>query len=107
MSLYCVGKHTPIAGILAHRVIELLGPGPVIVDPNRLWWKSKLNDIMLTENFELVHPTTAARVLYEEKYGISISDQLAIEDFIVHCNDVSEIQIPYSFMQPSSPALYY
>lgn len=96
MSMYCIGKKTPIVSFLAWRIIKTIGFGEMLFDPNRRWWTRRLIDIIKTEKFTLPTISLLDRELYASKFGIPISDQLRLEQFILS-QDTLDFEIPYEF----------
>jgi len=95
MSLFCLGRHTPIAGVLATQVIKLIGLGKFRCPDAFSSWKMQTLD-RFTELFstDKVHVTQSARFLFAHKYNISVELQLSIERFILSCHSLEELYIP-------------
>lgn len=90
-SLYCNAKYTPIGGILAYRLIELLGEGPIILEQHNSWWEEKLVRRFSRETFEFILPKMDSRLLFSNIYGISIQQQINIENYIMNCKSIIEL----------------
>jgi hypothetical protein len=100
MSLYCQGKHTPIAGKLALKILQIIGPGGIrIGEGNAWWWNERIAKMLETETFAPVDVDLRSRDLYEQLYGISVRDQLSIEDHISRMTKFEDLEIPYQFME--------
>jgi len=99
-SLYVTGRFTPVAGHLAYKMLHRLSKSPIMTCTD--YWKSRIynlfNTIECTEPVINYHD----RVLYSQKFGIPISDQLLLERFIMSCPDNNEMFIPYQFMNNCS-----
>jgi len=90
-SLYCQGKNTPIAGILAYKILTLLGSGDIRYEPWTQWWEMQINEVFNREEFVYVEPTMNARLLYSERFGINIDLQLDIENIIKNAQSIFEL----------------
>lgn len=93
-SLYCLGKHTPIASVLSLKIINTLNEKyPRLVaqydEINRYWelWIHKMVDHNL---FVPVEITLNARKLYADLFHITINQQLEIEKSIQCCEDITD-----------------
>jgi len=99
MSLYCTGKHTPIASVLAMKVMELIGPGITILEPGTWYWKANLLNLAKTETFESVEITNRSRNLFADYYHVPICDQLEIEKFYRSASTLEELSTEIMFMR--------
>jgi hypothetical protein len=106
MSAYTVGQHTPILAFLAYKIIKIIGEGKFIIDPNRRFW---LHNII--RHWKPLDATPVVclenRVLYEEKFGIMIQDQLEMERGIMQATTLNDLHLHYRFMNYSDPCLCY
>jgi hypothetical protein len=103
MSLYCLGKNTPIAGILSSRIIKQiklkypgLKPSEVF---NTDWWYTQVYKQIVedkNQDFLPVPVTDLSRQLYCDKYGISLIEQLEIEKLILESDDLIHEVFPYT-----------
>jgi len=94
MSLYCLGKHTPIAGKLALKVLEIIGEGGVVLDPSNVWWEKNIAEIYKNETFKKVDISDASRALYVENYGITLEEQLLCEGIIDRATRLEDLSFP-------------
>lgn len=101
MSLYCLGKHTPIASVLSLKVLELIGDGGIILEPGNAWWEKNLLELHKNEVFKPVEITYKSRALYENKFKIPISDQLDIEKAIKSAKCLDDLCFDYWLMDKS------
>jgi hypothetical protein len=101
MSLYCQGKHTPIAGKLALKVLEIIGEGGVIVPGNRWWWLNVVGSFE-GQTFNPVEVTERSRVLFQEKFDVPIHDQLQLEAIISRATTLHDLDLDYSFLETSN-----
>jgi len=104
MSLFCLGKDTPIAGALALRVLTIIGPGGQILDPHNKWWDMNLLELSQKEVFEERPILTRSRVLFEERFGVPLDTQFALEKSIRAATTLEELFLPWSFMANSYSA---
>jgi len=101
MSLYCIAKNTPISSVLAYSMLKLLGPGPILIDPNRKWWRSQLIASFKSVIIEEPIISMKSRALFCEKYGISIEFQYLMEKYIRNAKCLDELAPQFYFMNQS------
>jgi hypothetical protein len=101
MSLYCIGKHTPIAAELAYRVMTLIGAGDIILEPGTLYWKSNIMKLAESEVFRPPVITRRSRELFWEKYGFLPEEQVEMECKIRRARTLQELSLPRRFMETS------
>jgi len=104
-SLYCLGKHTPIAGKLALKMIHLLGPGRTVMEDQNVWWETQVMALEPNKNFLPVQITAKSRELYFERFHISIEDQVRIELQIENATTLEQLFIEYQFMTVAIPSV--
>jgi len=94
-SLYVTGRYTPIAGTLAFVMLRRLRNEEMIID--RGFWRCEISNIF--HKIPLVAPVISHsdRFLYSMKFGIPISDQILLENYLMDLK-TEEVYIPYSFM---------
>jgi len=94
-SLYVTGRYTPIAGTLAFVMLRRLRNEEMIID--RGFWRREIFNIF--HKIPLVAPVISHsdRFLYSMKFGIPISDQILLENYLMDLK-TEEVYIPYSFM---------
>jgi len=100
-SLFIQGKYTPIASILAYKILKLLGPGPMLVDPGESWWNFYILDLTKLPNFHLVDILLDDRLQYYHAFGIGLDSQLIIEKFLLKAGTIEELEIYYPLMNLS------
>lgn len=104
-SLYCLGKHTPIAGKLALKMIQLLGPGRTTMEDQNVWWETQVMALEPNKNFQPVDITIKSRELYFERFRITIDDQVRIELQIENATTLEQLFIDYQFMDFAVPSM--
>jgi len=103
MSLYCLGKYTPIAAVLSVTLINYIKKNFPKANHNnvkidRWWYNERLFKQLekLKDDFP-IKVTQEARQFYATRFKISIADQLLIEKQIIESPDpinfVSDIQL--------------
>jgi len=105
MSTYVLGKHTPILGPLCSKIISLIGFGPMLHEVSTRWWDQQLEKYLEQEKFEPVIICPDDRILYQHRFGINITTQLALEKIIETCTSLENLYLPYSFMATSMDSL--
>lgn len=95
-SLYVTGRFTPIAGMLAYKMLRKYADVSLL--ENQGYWRNEIYGIF--RELECVRPVINYhdRCLYHAKFGIPISDQLLLEKYIENIPDNDDIYIPYCFM---------
>jgi hypothetical protein len=99
-SLYVTGRFTPIAGAVAYS--QLLRTADVsFIDEHQYWNHEVLG---LFHQLSVTAPVISYhdRYLYNQKFGIPLSDQLVIEQSVLTSDLSQEIRIPYQFMVNSA-----
>lgn len=102
MSLYCIGQFTPIAGVLAFKIIQQLRKNNPDIQPHKRyledWWFSTVYQPLIEKQhyFGPVTITDDARQFYSEQYNIDPLTQLQIEELILNCKDITTLVIPYN-----------
>jgi len=104
MSLYCLGKNTPIAGCLARRVIELLSDVKYRSEFENVWWENQV--LKLWSGLEDITITEKSRLLYEKRFHILVNDQLKLEEHIRSINNIDDLDVPYYFMNFNGSQLF-
>lgn len=94
MSLYCIGKYTPIVSSLAYNIMRILGPGPFIVDPGESWWNYYIIDFSKKEQFYKNVILMEDRLQYFKLTGISIQCQEHIESIYDNARSINELVTP-------------
>lgn len=108
MSLYCIGRYTPIAGLLAWKILKLIGvDGKVIIDPSRKFWRHEVMKIFHSLKFERPVVSENARDLYYNKFNISRSCQIECEDIIERARSLDDLLLPYVFVTNELDYLVY
>lgn len=89
MSLYCTGKHSPIIGVLAWKTLQLIGTdGKVRVDPTEAWY---FKQCIEQSDWSFPVTTQRSRLLYSQKFNISVQMQLDIESKILAATRVCDL----------------
>jgi len=108
MSLYCIAKHTPIAGLLAYKVLKMIGiDGNIIIPSGRRYWRMEVLKHFDKGNFICPSVTDNARFLYASKFNVSLACQLECERIIDAANSLQELLLPYVFLNRDLDYLYY
>lgn len=101
MSLYVIGKYTPIAGPLAYKIIQhLQGITPRF--QNNWYFNKHIKPLIDEETFLPVAITDEDRNLYNQKYLIDVNLQLCIEKQINDSSDITNETFDYSFLKASN-----
>jgi len=98
MSLYVLGKHTPIASWLSFKCQQILKESKTRSDGTNYWWERKTEELAKTETFVPPTITMKARMLYADKFRIGISEQLEIESMLKKATTIEGLFINRSFM---------
>lgn len=99
MSLWCLGKNSPVVGPFAAKLLKLAGTGPVIVDGANKWWE---NFILKTYNgVSTFECTDQCRVFYANRFGITISQQYYLEDVIEKAKSLDQLYLGTFLMNKS------
>lgn len=101
-SLACEAHGTPILSSLARYAERITRGNKVRVDSRDaggiIWKREELRRIDVVKkkmnDFFLHEPSDATRAKYEQKFGVSVQDQLAIEDYLLSKNDRLPISNP-------------
>jgi len=93
MSVYATAPCTPILGPLAFKIIQLTLKQIPLTHTVYMKWK-----INFEQNFIFKQIRLESRLLYAEKYGISLAQQLHCEEIISGANTLEEIELPYMFL---------
>jgi len=108
MSLYCIGLHTPIAGLLAYKILQIIGvDGLVLIDPSRRFWRREVLKIFRTLPFVRPVITESSRQIYASHFGVSYEQQYSCEDIIDKAKNLNELCLPYVFVSNDLDYLYY
>jgi len=105
MSTYVLGKYTPILGPLCSKIISFIGFGPMLHEVSTRWWDALLDKYIEQEKFEPVTICPDDRILYQHRFGIDITTQLALERIIETCTTLENLYLPYSFLATSMDSL--
>jgi len=107
MNLYSTGQFTPIIAVLAYQVIKILKSYKTISYLLPYWEiaKQRIKVDFDHLNYPQIHPLN--RQLYAEQYGISISGQLRLENFISKWTTYEDICLPVSMSQWDDPTHIY
>lgn len=95
MSLYCTGKYSPICSKLALKVMQLLSDVVARKDGMNPWWSAEVEWLYKSETFRPVTISDSARLIYESKFGIPVSQQLEIEKRIDETKDINSFDLPF------------
>lgn len=96
MSLYCLGKYTPIASVLAKKVIQLTEQYKYRCEFENVWWENQV--LSMWSGIENIEITESSRQLYQQRFHIPIQTQLYLEQFIESCTSIEQLDIQYRFM---------
>jgi hypothetical protein len=94
MSLYCLGKYTPIASALSLRVINFIKQNfpkctPSVVHRTDWWYYNTYLKFIESEiNFLPITVLDSSRDLFFSLFGIDPKEQLRIEEEINTCDDI-------------------
>jgi len=91
MSLLCLGKNTPIAGIYARHVYDLIGKGKFRNAENPYWFDYIQRNVSFETQPDI---QDSVRIIFAEIYHISVAEQLMIETRILESHDINDIVIP-------------
>lgn len=94
MSLYVMGLHTPIVGVLAWKILDLLGPGKAIFDDR---YKYDMIKGFLAGDYPKPTITQKSRAIYERRFLIPESYQLECETSIMKAKTIGELKLPGTF----------
>lgn len=101
MSLYVQGKHTPIAGPLSYYILRILGPGPILNDPGESWWNYYVMDMTQHKMFDYQPILMDDRIQYFRMTGISIEQQILIEEHFSKAKTIEQLYCPRPLMRTS------
>jgi hypothetical protein len=95
MSLYCTGKHTPIAQTLALKLISLLAEEKELVGDEDMWWHEWVRREDM--NFVRIEIPLENRLLWAEKFGVSVQMQHHFERKIEKANNFAALETDFRF----------
>jgi len=98
MSLFCLGKDTPIVSPLCLKILEIIGPGGLVQETGNKWWEDHMLSIIHDTKFKPVKISDKSRLLYQHLFGISLTLQNLIEEQISKMKSLEDVSIPYRFM---------
>jgi len=99
MSLFVLARDTPIAGNLAYKVLQIIGPGSILVDPNQRWWENQILKLFHTIKFVKPVITDKSRFLYARNFHITIARQLKMERIIDKAVTLQDFESLDSFIE--------
>jgi len=101
MSLFCLGKYTPIASALALKLLDVIGIGGEIVEPGNAWWETQIRDVYANETFKPVEISYRSRMLFASKFNVPINEQIQLESQISKCQKLEDFDFPYWLLRTS------
>jgi len=94
MSLYVLGRYTPIISVLCLKIIELLSH----LDKHRFevtnfYWDMTMIEIMKTVSIKPEIITEENRVLYFQRFNLPVHYQLDFEKYYRSCTTIEQLLI--------------
>lgn len=99
MSMYILGRHTPIASHYSFRVMNILHNSKERHDAKDSgYWKKTIINSMRGNLALAPNVTNRARCLYQTMFHITIEEQLRLEGIINRAKTIEDMFIPYAFI---------
>lgn len=102
MSLYCLGKFTPIAQSLSLAILRILGPGQFRIEESKKYWlREKYNITEKTLDKTIFVPLEISnenRMIFNKIYGLDINFQLSLEKHYNESRRLEDLFLPCNFL---------
>lgn len=107
MSLYCLGRYSPIAQALSLKILQLTSKVTPRWNDTEDWWFRQITLATPVDGFTKVDIPFTDRIRWANLYGVSVELQLLIEQEIESAQSLSELNFDYSLTDVHNTFWHY